>query len=48
MCYCECEVEEEKVVSEDDLEVADEDVCYKDGERVGGSVVEVGWLELLR
>jgi hypothetical protein len=42
VCCCECEVEGEKVTSE----VADEGACYKDGERAGGSVVEVGWLEL--
>jgi hypothetical protein len=44
MCYCECVVEGK----DGTCEVADEVMCYKEGERVGGSVVEVGWCEVLR
>lgn len=47
MCCCECETEGGNPISKDDLKVAVlEGVCYKGGEEVGGSVVEVGWLKL--
>ena len=49
MCYCECEAEGGNAVSKDDLKVAVvEDLCDKGGDKVGVSVVEVGWLKLLR
>ena len=49
MCCCECEAEGGNAVSKDDLKVAVvEELCDKGGEKVGVSVVEVGWLKLLR